>query len=108
VTAVGIELMIARQDDLVRAMDARDLDGIEKATRALAQCVEQFGSVSGVRDTGHERAQVEHALKQSNALKMRVNTLTGWTRQRIDRLAELRGQPAPNAYENRLKGLKFR
>ncbi len=103
----GVDLVITCQDDLMRAIDARDVAAVEVATMALHSAVEKARAVSIVRDTGVERSRVEFALKQSDALRMRVNILSNWTRQRIDRLAEIRGFQAPDTYRDVRKSPEF-
>jgi hypothetical protein len=93
-----MEHVIACQDQLMKAIDARDVDGIEAATMALRDANTAMKALSVVHSSDIERRKVEHALKQSDALKYRVNMLTDWTRQRIDRLSELRGQPSAQTY----------
>jgi hypothetical protein len=98
-TQKAISDMIAMQDALTRALDARDVAGIEQSVRALADAVEAVRAIGVVHDPSTTRTDIEHAMKQAEALRMRVNIMTDWTRQRIDRLDELRGQSVPHAYD---------
>lgn len=86
--------VIECQARLIAALDARDADAILGATKALARAVEL--------SRGEHRAasieQLVHGLKQADAARIRVKYLTAWNRQKIDRLAELRGQIAGNIY----------
>lgn len=94
----AIDALVECQDALVRALDARDIEAMLAASTALAK------AVSDVRDAKvdlKDLHELQHAQKQSTALMIRVNTLTEWTRQRIDRLAELRGEGSPVTYQKR-------
>lgn len=93
--------MIARQGDLIQALDSRDIDGINVASAALAEVVQDADR------TTLDQVQLDLALKQSNALKIRVNTLSDWTRQRIDRLAEIQGRDTVPTYSNTRKSAIF-
>jgi len=44
------------------------------------------------------RDRVDHAVRQTDAARTRVNFLADRTRQRLDRLAERRGQRRPATY----------
>jgi hypothetical protein len=91
-----LEEVVACQEALLQAIDSRDVEAIEDATKALAEAVDKAYTIQPPRSS--DRSLVEHALRQSDALKMRVNTLTDWTRQRIDRIDELRGRSAQDTY----------
>lgn len=93
----AISTLIACQAELVRALDERDIMAMQSATLALAAATREVQLMPSHSD---EADQLHHALKQSAALKIRVNTLADWTRQRIDRLAELRGEDRPTTYGN--------
>ncbi len=81
-----IEDIISCQSRLLTALDARNVVEIETETATLAHLI------ASLRDAPADAARVDHARKQSEAARIRVNILSDWTRQRIDRLAELRGQ----------------
>lgn len=95
-TDADIESVIVAQAALIAALDAGDVIGIERATAALSRVLvaaKAGGAVAGVT-----RPRVDHALKQSDAARTRVNYLADRTRQRIDRLAERRGVKRPATY----------
>ena len=83
-----IEGVIACQSRLLAALDARAVEAIENETAALARLL------AALKGAPSEPSRIEHARKQTEAARIRVNVLSDWTRQRIDRLAELRGQPS--------------
>jgi hypothetical protein len=82
------------QARLIAALDARDTEGIHSASAALSAATEELRGHSGTVD----RPSLELGLKQAEAVRIRVKYLTAWNRQKIDRLAELRGQSSGNIY----------
>ncbi len=89
-SATAVKLLIDAQNALIAALDDGDVAAIETATQQMAQAVE------GVRtqDAWHDPSAVEdlnHAMKQTQAARIRVNYLSDWTRQKIDRFSEIRG-----------------
>jgi hypothetical protein len=95
-----IDLVIARQTDLIAALDAFDADAVLAASRALADVL---AVLPQDEDATVDPEQLAYGLKQAEAARIRVKYLTAWNRQKIDRLAELRGQSSPHTYTNRLK-----
>ncbi len=82
------------QTKLIAALDARDADAILSASAALAQAVE----ILRVSPAAPNSDELTLGLKQADAARIRVKYLTAWNRQKIDRLAELRGQFSGNIY----------
>lgn len=89
-----IDLVIACQTDLIAALDARDADAVLVATQALADVVERLPDDNGPVDA----ERIAYGLKQAEAARIRVKYLTAWNRQKIDRLAEFRGQTSSHTY----------
>jgi hypothetical protein len=83
-----IEGVIDCQTRLIVALDAQDADAILSATAALER------SVQALRHQPNPVAdeRLAYGLKQTEAARIRVKYLTAWNRQKIDRLAECRGQ----------------
>jgi SAM-dependent MidA family methyltransferase len=96
----SLKQLIDRQAELIAALDAMDVDRIEKASSALAEAVAVVRSRHAFHTDGSERSMVEHGLKQSDAARMRVNYLAEVNRQRIDHLAEIRGGQPSLTYSN--------
>jgi hypothetical protein len=86
-----IEAIMARQDELIVALDAQDATAITLATEALAAAVALAKNAPPVPAEPQLHAKVAEALQQANAAAMRANHMLHWTRQRIGRIAELRG-----------------
>lgn len=90
-TSQAIDMLIERQAALIAALDIGDVSAIELATQEMASAVETVRA----QDVWHEHSaldRVGYAMKQTHAARIRVNYLSGWTRQKIDQLADLRGQ----------------
>lgn len=99
-TADAIEQLIASQDALMQAIDARDVDAMNLAAQGVRAATASVAAQDVWHSRSDSRARVELAMRQSDALKIRVNTLTAWTRQRLDRLAELRGSSIAPIYNS--------
>lgn len=89
-TASAIELLIEAQSDLIAALDSGNVAAIENSTQAMAAAVEKVRAQDAWRDTA-DLPKLDYAMKQSQAARMRINYLSDWTRQKIDRLFEIRG-----------------
>ena len=100
-TAAVIDQVIAAQTALIAALDVRDAEAIEQATAALNQAIGAMRAHDVWRDGGDVRDRIGHALKQSDAARIRINTMSEWTRQRIDGIARLRGMEPTHTYSNR-------
>ena len=92
-----IDRIIARQTDLIAALDAFDADAVVAASRALAEALAALPEEKEAVDS----AQVAYGMKQAEAARIRVKYLTAWNRQKIDRLSELRGRSSSHTYTNR-------
>lgn len=89
-----IDSLIACQNDLIAALDARDADAVVASTHALAAAVDALSLDNIMVD----QEQLAHGIKQAEAARIRVKYLRAWNRQKIDRLAELRGQKSSIIY----------
>jgi hypothetical protein len=98
-TQSPLKALIAAQADLIGALDSQDALAIETATQALHERVAAMRIPGAWRDGPDAQAQLDHALKQSEAARARVNILSLWTRQKIDRLTEIRGGEPRALYE---------
>lgn len=94
-----IDRVIACQTDLIAALDACDADAVLAASQALAQVLEALPADKAPVDP----EQLAYGMKQAEAARIRVKYLTAWNRQKIDRLAEIRGQSSSITYAQRLR-----
>lgn len=94
-----IESVIACQERLIAALDARDVEVLEKATSELDRALNDLQAHGAVRE--QDGSQLDFALRQSTAARIRVNVLADWTRQKIDRIGEIRQHPATTYAKNR-------
>lgn len=90
--APDLEHVIDCQQKLIAALDARDVEALETATTHLSQALVSLQANGAVYEL--HPARLDHAMKQAKAARIRVNVLADWTRQRIDRLTELRSGPS--------------
>jgi hypothetical protein len=91
---LSFQAVLDGQARLIAALDAYDADAIESASAALSEAMENLRVNRGDID----RPLLEFGFKQTEAARIRVKYLTAWSRQKIDRLAELRGQSSGNVY----------
>jgi hypothetical protein len=94
VTPDQFEQLIERQTELIAALDAGDADTILSASMALADTLQ----IVRADNNGCNPKHLEQGLKLADAARIRVNYLTAWNRQKIDRLGQLRGQAVGGLY----------
>lgn len=82
-----LERLVSAQYNLIQALDRGDVAGIESATSVMKQILATLGSEAS---TEQLRPRIEHALRQGDAARARVNFLADRTCQRLDRLARYR------------------
>ncbi len=97
----AIQLVISAQTRLIAALDERVPDNIVAATSDLAAAISLLKASQTHGVAAQAIAQLDHAARQSEAARTRVNILSDWNRQRIDRLAELRGVAPRLVYQRR-------
>ena len=86
----AIETVIACQASLIEALDGGDASAIESATIGLSQAVDALRRDG--TDGGGDVERFDYALRQSQAARIRINCLSQWNCQKIDRLEQIRGQ----------------
>lgn len=86
----SLEHIVACQERLIAALDGRNASEVEAATADLSDALSMLSEAGAVYQA--DAGLLDHAIRQSEAARIRVNVLADWTRQRIDRLAEIRGQ----------------
>lgn len=97
----NIETIIALQAGLMDAIDARDVGKIETNTRDLARALEQVRN-RGAMVVGEKlQTDVGYALKQTEALRTRVNFMALHNREKMEKLDQMRGASTPHIYANR-------
>ena len=89
-----MDAVLQCQSDLIAALDSQDADAILTASGALSVAIEKLKQVR----QAPAKEQVSYGLKQAEAARTRVKYLTAWNRQKIDRLAEYRGQASSAVY----------
>jgi predicted RNA methylase len=96
----SLDDVIRRQAELIAALDTMDAAAITNATEALAAALSISKSKDYSGDRAAARERIGHALQQSHAAAIRINSQMHWTRQRIDRIAELRGMGRKTFYSS--------
>jgi hypothetical protein len=84
-----LDRVVECQSGLIAALDARDSDAINAAVSELHAALDALKQEGAFRSCSRET--LDHAIKQAHAARIRTNILADWTRQRIDRLAQIRG-----------------
>lgn len=78
----------------------QDVSAIVRASEALAGAVSHLQGSDGWPADPLTADRLRQALRENQAAAIRINLMAHWTRQNIDRLAELRGQlPRQNGYK---------
>lgn len=91
-SAPEIAAVLARQQDLIAALDVQDVDRIVLATEALAAATSVLRGAEHWPDDPDIADQLSDALLTNEAAAVRINLFRFWNRQRIDHLQELRGE----------------
>ncbi len=99
-TEIALDHILDCQRALIAALDERDISAIEHNSNQLAKATQQLQNHDTWLANADTRGKIEHGLKQLNAARTRANILSDWTRQRIDRLNELRGISSTHIYTN--------
>lgn len=94
-----LDRIIAWQSELISALDAQDATAITAATEGLAAAISLAKNDASKLEKRASPERVAQALQCANSASIRINYLMHWTRQRIGKIAELRGQPV-NGYRS--------
>lgn len=89
-SAARIEAVLDCQAKLIAAIDRHDAGLIVGACEALAAAVARLGDAADWPTDGSVAPRIHAALEQNGAALRRLNLFRHWTRQRIDRVNELR------------------
>ncbi len=83
-----LENVISCQERMIDALDKRDVEALEAVTAELQTAISSLRALGAVHE--REGSNLDYALRQSNAARIRVNVLADWTRQRIDQVSDIR------------------
>jgi hypothetical protein len=97
----AIESIIDIQAGLMDAIDSRDVGRIEQATKDLARAIGQVRYRGPIVGGEQLRADLGYALKQTEALRTRVNFMALRNREKMEKLDQMRGAAMPHVYANR-------
>ncbi len=88
-TVLDVETAIESLGTAIRAADAR---AIFAASEGLAVAVRELEASAITITSAADLAEISDLISKLDALAIETNLHSGWTRQRIDSLADLRGQ----------------
>jgi hypothetical protein len=83
---------------LIGALDARDIDALERTIGEFRSAVDEVRATGGWRENPAVVDKVREIASLSEAAHIRVNFLTDSVRQRIEALAAARGRMVGGAY----------
>lgn len=86
------------QETLIAALDANDVEAVERAVANLHEAVNEVKAAGGWRDEASVKTRAKRVLALIEAARVRVNFLTDRNRERIEQLAALRGRIPTGAY----------
>ena len=95
-TSSDIETIIAAQVSLIEALDSGQVLAIEATTARLSGILASVRHGGAIADM--DRGRVDHALRQAEAARSRVNYLADRTRRRADYLDRKRGGASASTY----------
>lgn len=95
----------AAHEDLIRALDGQDVEGIEARVEVLRAAIADVRGQGGWRETPALKERARHIAQLGEAARVRVNFLTDLTRQRLELLAATRGQGHGAVYERPLRAV---
>jgi len=84
--------------DLIGALDANDVESIERRVEELRTAISAVRAMGGWRETPELKDRAKRISKLGEAARIRVNFLTDMTRQRLQILAAARGEAAVGTY----------
>ncbi len=94
----ALDRLEAAHEELISALDANDIDGIERRLEQLRAATMAVRSAGGWRDIPQVREQALRIAQLGEAARVRVNFLTDRTRHRLQMLASVRGDVTSTAY----------
>lgn len=86
----ALDDLIAAQQAMIAALDSQDVAAIEYNSHAVARALGQLQLDRHSNAAGDYKASLAHGLALAKAAQIRINTLSYWTRQKLDRLHALR------------------
>jgi acyl-CoA reductase-like NAD-dependent aldehyde dehydrogenase len=90
-------------ENLICALDANDVEAIEQRLEQMRSAIEAVRSAGGWRDCPQLKERARLIAKLAEAARIRVNFLTDLTAQRLQMLADARGETVGGAYSRPLR-----
>lgn len=90
----------AAHESLISALDANDVEAIERRVEELRAAISAVRAQGGWRETPNMKERARRIAQLGEAARVRVNFLTDLTRQRLQMLATARGEAIGGIYAN--------
>ncbi len=84
--------------DLIGALDANDVESIERRVEELRTAISAVRAMGGWRETPELKDRAKRIAQLGEAARIRVNFLTDMTRERLQMLAAARGDAGAGLY----------
>jgi hypothetical protein len=97
-SGAAVEMLIAREEALIAALDGQNIAAIEGATRAMGDALAHVAAAGGWQTRPELGVRLVQALRLAEAARGRLNYLADRTRRQLDRLATMTGAPLPTTY----------
>lgn len=94
----ALDELIAAERTLIAALDAGDVEAIERGTTEYAAAVRRVQAIGGWRARPEAKARVVEALTLAESARVRVNVLADATRRRLAMLARANGRETRIGY----------
>ena len=97
-SAGALDRLEAAHKDLIGALDANDVESIERRVEELRTAISAVRAMGGWRETPELKDRARRISQLGEAARIRVNFLTDMTRQRLQMLAAARGETSGGLY----------
>jgi hypothetical protein len=87
-------------EDLIGALDANDVEDIERRVEELRSAITAVRAMGGWRQTPELKERAKRISQLGEAARVRVNFLTDITRQRLEMLSAARGDFRSSLYSH--------
>ena len=97
-SSTALDRLEEAHKDLIGALDANDVESIERRVEELRTAISAVRAMGGWRETPELKDRAKRIAQLGEAARIRVNFLTDMTRQRLQMLAAARGDAGAGLY----------
>jgi hypothetical protein len=97
-SSIALDRLEEAHKDLIGALDANDVESIERRVEELRTAISGVRAMGGWRETPELKDRARRIAQLGEAARIRVNFLTDMTRQRLQMLAAARGDTTGALY----------